>query len=242
MSITLFGWGPLFGVRGPSPFVLKAEIQLQLLGVEFTRAIADLDTVKKHKAPYVKLDDGSIIEDSTFIRFHFERALGKDLDRGLSAEQRAAAWGLERMFEDRLSFIMAHERWLVPENFKRGPAIFFARVPEAARASVIEGVLDDLAKRQHSQGLGRHSREERMTLAARDITAAARQLGDKRYMFGDRPTALDAAAFGVLTACAAPIFDTELIGLVHEHENLRGYLGRMEAEFFRDGDWPAPPR
>ncbi len=242
MSITLFGWGPLFGVRGPSPFVLKAEIQLQLLGVDFTRAIADLDAVQKHKAPYVKLDDGTIIEDSTFIRFHFEKALGKDLDQGLSAEQRAAAWGLERMLEDRLAFILGHERWLVPENFKKGPAIFFAGVPEAARAAVIEGVLEDLKKRQYGMGVGRHSRAERMTLAAHDITAAARQLGDKPYMFGERPTALDAAAFGVLSACAAPIFDTALIGLVHQHENLRGYLGRMEAAYFRDGDWPAMGR
>lgn len=241
MSITLFGWGPLFGVRGPSPFVLKTEIQLQMLGVDFTRAIADLETVKKHKAPYVKLDDGTLVEDSTFIRLHFEAALGKDLDHGLTAEQRAASWGLERMLEDRLTFIMAHERWLIPANFKKGPAVFFMRVPEAARAKVIEGVLDDLEKRQHSQGIGRHSREERMTLATRDIGAIAAQLGDKPYLFGQEPTALDAAAFGVLSACVAPIFDTPLIGLVRKHENLSRYLERMEARYFRDGDWPAPP-
>ncbi|MFO0608357.1 MAG: glutathione S-transferase family protein [Polyangiales bacterium] len=236
---TLYGWGPMFGIRGPSPFVLKAEVQLQMLGVAYGRALADLDSVSKHKAPYVRLDDGRVLEDSTFIRFHFEEALGRDLDEGLSAEQRAAAWGLERMLEDRLSFIMVHERWLEGDNFRRGPALFFGRVPEAARAAVIEGVLADTRKRLHSQGIGRHTRDERMALAARDVGAVAAQLGGKPYLFGDRPTALDAAAFGVLSACAAPVFDTPLIGIVRGHENLNGYLARMEARYFRNGDWDA---
>lgn len=121
MSITLFGWGPLFGVRGPSPFVLKTEIELQMLGVDFTRAIADLETVKKHKAPYVKLDDDTLIEDSTFIRLHFEAALGKDLDNGLTAEQRAASWGLERMLERGSAHLHhgARALRLIPANFKK---------------------------------------------------------------------------------------------------------------------------
>ena len=41
-------------------------------------AVADLESVPKRKAPYVR--DGEVLfEDSTFIRAHFERKLGKDL-------------------------------------------------------------------------------------------------------------------------------------------------------------------
>src|SRR6187431_1840344 len=111
MTTTLFGWGPMFGARGPSPFVLKSDIQLQMLGVRFERAIADLDAVTKHKAPYVR-DGEQIIEDSTFIRAHFERKVDRNLDAKLTREQCAAAWALERLLEDRLYFIMVHERWL----------------------------------------------------------------------------------------------------------------------------------
>lgn len=218
---------------------MKAEIQLQMLGIDFVRAIADLDTVSKRKAPYVKLQDGSLIQDSTFIRFHFEEALGKDLDAGLTPEQRAAAWGLERMLEDRLVYIMMHERWLEPENFKKGPAIFFARIPEQVRNSIIEGAIADLKKSSHVQGLGRHSREERMMLAKRDIGAIAAQLGDKQFLFGDEPKALDASAFGVLTACSAPIFETPLRDILASHANLKPYLARVEAKYFEDGAWPS---
>jgi hypothetical protein len=49
----------MFGAPSPSPYVIKCDMQLQMLGVNFTRAIADLEAVSKHKAPYVK-DDGQI--------------------------------------------------------------------------------------------------------------------------------------------------------------------------------------
>src|SRR5688572_30809768 len=170
MTTTLFGWGPMFGVRGPSPFVLKTDMQLQMLGVRFERAIADLEGVSKHKAPYVR-DGELLIEDSTFIRAHFERKLDRHLDSRLTREQRAAAWALERLLEDRLYFIAVHERWLEDANFFKGPAQFFGDVPEAQRAAVMAQVRDGLREMLVRHGLGRHSRAERMELAARDIAA-----------------------------------------------------------------------
>ncbi|MEZ5947120.1 MAG: hypothetical protein R3C13_01215 [Hyphomonas sp.] len=102
--ITLYGWGPMFGCPSPSPFVMKADIQLQMLGVDFTRAIADLESVPKHKAPYV-IDDGQLVEDSNFIRQHFEQKLGKQLYAGMSGRDLAASWALERMAEGQLTKI-----------------------------------------------------------------------------------------------------------------------------------------
>lgn len=233
---TLYGWPPMFGARGPSPFPLKADIQLQMLCVPFDRKIADLESVSKHKAPYVE-DDGEIIQDSTFIRWHFERKLGEDLDAGLNLEQRAAAWAMERMLEDRLYHIIVSERWLEPGNFERGPQAFFMGVPEAMRQKVMDDALASLRTMHQRHGLGRHTRAERMMLADCDIAAASALLGEKIFMFGDKPTALDAAAYGMLALAAAPAFDTPLIGLVEKRENLGPYLARMDALFFDDAMW-----
>jgi glutathione S-transferase len=142
------------------------------------------------------------------------------------------------MLEDRLVFIMAHDRWLEPENFKKGRALFFQRVPEQARQGVIEGVLADLKRGLHHQGVGRHTREERMRLAARDIGALATQLADKPYLFCSAPSALDATAFGVLSSCDAPVFDSPLRGIIASHDNLNPYLERMDARYFVDATWP----
>lgn len=234
----LYGWGPMFGAPSPSPFVIKCDMQLQMLGVNFTRAIADLERVPKHKAPYVE-DDGRIIEDSTFIRLYFEEKLGDDLDEGLTLEQRGMAWGLERMLEDRLSMIMAHERWLVDANFDKGPRQFFMGVPEPQHSALCKDVREQLHTMMVRHGIGRHTREERMMLAERDISAIAAVLGDKPYLFGDTPKAVDASAFGVLASCATNFFDTPLSGLVREHTNLRKYIERIEWRYFGEIVWPA---
>ncbi len=235
---TLYGWGPMFGLRGPSPFVLKTDIQLQMLGVAFDRRTADLEAVKKHKAPYVQ-DGAEIIEDSSFIRWHFEQKLGRSLDTGLTPEQRSHGWALERMLEDRLYLIMVHERWLEDANFFKGPAQFFAGVPEAARPQVMADRRADLRTVMQGQGIGRHSRGERLELAAHDIAAVSEALGDKPFLFGDQPSAPDAAAYGVISCCGARFFDTPLTAFVDRHANLRPYLTRMEERFFDDTQWRA---
>lgn len=236
----LFGWGPMFGTRGPSPFVMKCDIQLQMLGVSFERQVADLESVSKHKAPYVK-DGDQIVQDSVFIRRHFEAKLGMDLDAGLTPTQRASAWAMERMLAEHLIPIMAMERWGVDANFEKGPASFFAGVPEAAREAVKAEVREQLLATMVAQGVGRHSREERMELAARDIAAAADFLGDQDFMFGDDPSAVDAMAFAALASCGTAFFDTPLVDMVAGQKNVSGYLTRMESRFFKGVEWPPMP-
>ncbi len=235
---TLYGWGPMFDAPSPSPFVLKTDIQLQMLEVPLDRATAALESAPKHKAPYV-MDEGRMIEDSAFIRRHFEQKLGRDLDAGLTPAERGAAWALERLLEDRLAMIVTSERWLDDGNFAKGPAQFFLAVPEPMRAQVMHEARDGIARMHAVQGLGRHSREERMTLASWDIAAVAAMLGEKPYVFGRAPTAVDAVAYGVLASCATRFFDSALPTLVAEHPNLMDFIGRMEARYFAEQRWPA---
>lgn len=238
MATTLYGWGAAFGAPSPSMYVIKADIQLQMLGVAFDRAIADLESVDKHKAPYVR-DDDVLVQDSTFIRWHFEQKLGLDLDAGLSAEQRGAAWALGTALEGRLSTIAVNERWMIDANFDRGPRLFFAAVPDDMRDAIIAQVRDDHAKSMQGNGIGRFTAAERVQLAAADVAAAADILGAKPYFFGDAPTAVDASAFGVLASCATRYFDSELPGIIESHANIVAYLERMQTRFFAEERWPA---
>lgn len=238
MTITLYGWGPMFGLRSPSPYVMKSDIQLQMLGLEFARQMPDLETVSKHKAPYVR-DGDQLIQDSTFIRAHFEQKLGKDLDAGLNAEQRAVAWSVERLLEDRLHFIMLHERWIEDDNFARGPGQFFAPIPEPMRAGITEKARGEVKAMLHRHGIGRHSRDERMSLAARDIAAVSTLLGDKTFLFGDEPSAVDAAAYGELASSGTAFFDSKLPSIIDAHANLRSYIGRMDELYFGHAGWSA---
>jgi glutathione S-transferase len=237
--ITLYGWGPLFDCPSPSNYVMKTDIQLQMLGVDFNRAIADLESVPKHKAPYV-MDGDLLVEDSNFIRAHFEKKLGRSLAAGLSDEDSVTSWALERMAEDHLATIMAMERWLKDDNFFKGPAVFFSDVPEPARDGVMKGVREAMAATQQARGMGRHSEAERMQLAAWDLQAIAIQLAGQEYLFGDEPTVADAAVSAVLISCATEFFDTPLTGLVRGHTNLIDYMDRMTTKYLAKSRWPVP--
>src|SRR4051794_27366484 len=99
--ITLYAFGPAFGLPDPSPFVTKAEVLLKMAGQPFRIDTGGFNKAPKGKLPYID-DGGEKIGDSTFIRQHLERKYGIDFDNGLSAEQRAVAWAFEKMAEDNL--------------------------------------------------------------------------------------------------------------------------------------------
>lgn len=235
---TLYGWGPMFGCPSPSPYVMKTDIQLQMLGVDFDRAIADLDSVSKHKAPYVE-DDGEIIEDSNFIRAYFERKLGKSLMDGLTPRQQAQSWAFERMAEGHLHLVMAGERWMIDENFRKGPAMFFMDAPEAMREQIMTETRETMRTTRYNSGIGRHSRDEQLQLAAWDIAAIAAQLGDQLFLFGGEPGVADASVSAMLISSATPYFDTPLSGIVNDYDNLAGYMRRMSERYLEHQRWPS---
>lgn len=236
--ITFYGWGPMFDCPSPSPYVMKSDMQLQMLGADFKRAYADLESVPKRKAPYI-MDGTLLVEDTNFIRAHIEAKLGRSLADGLDDAQRAASWALERMAEGHLGGVMLMERWLKDANFEKGPAQFFYDVPEPARAGVMKQVREGIAATQYESGLGRHSEAERMQLAAWDLDAIASQLAGQDYLFGDRPTAADASVSAFLISSATEYFDTPLTTLVRGHGNLVDYMDRIKARFFAKNPWPA---
>src|SRR5207237_862463 len=88
--ITLYTFGPAFGLPDPSPFVMKAEVLLKMAGLVYRTDTKGLRRAPKGKLPYIE-DDGERIADSTFIRWHVERKYGIDFDRGLARQEPGAA-------------------------------------------------------------------------------------------------------------------------------------------------------
>jgi len=122
--ITLYTFGPKLGLPDPSPFCMKAQVLLKMAGLEFETATANLKKAPKGKAPYME-DDGIVVPDSTFIRFHLEDKYDIDFDKGLNDSERAAAWAFEKLCEDHLYWAIVYDRWMDDENFNAGPVQFF---------------------------------------------------------------------------------------------------------------------
>ena len=225
--IVLYGFGPLFALPDPSPFVMKSEVQLKMSGLPFRRDRAAPPQAPKGKIPFIAEGDATI-GDSTFIRAHIERVHGIDLDAGLNAEQRARAWMAERMLEDHIYWALVYSRWMDDANWAKGPSQFFTGAPE----EVARGARERTKAALFSHGLGRHTPGEIATLAARSIASLSAELGDKPYLTGEQVCGADATMFGMVAGILTPYFDTPLRDAAQEHPNLIAYRDRMMARYY----------
>ncbi|MCK1323584.1 glutathione S-transferase family protein [Bradyrhizobium sp. 156] len=229
--IIVHGFGAYFGMPDGSPFVMKTMIQLKLAGLEYEHRASGVAKAPRGKVPYIE-DDGEIISDSTLIRRHIERKYKVDLDAGLTVEQRAAAWSLEKMAEDHLYFALIDLRWRDDHNFEVGPAHFFDRLPILLRSLVRRIGRARMTKTLYLQGTSRLSRASVEENAGADIDAVAVLLGERQYMMGDEATAVDGFIYGVLANLLVPIFETDLRRRIEIHPNLTAYVERLSQRFF----------
>ncbi|GAB4815055.1 hypothetical protein N2152v2_002101 [Parachlorella kessleri] len=90
------------------------------------------------------------------------------------------------------------------------------------------------------QGMGRHAPEDVLLLMDQDLEAISTLLGDKPFLFGDRPYEVDASVFGILDTIlyhkgAVP----QLEVLVRKkYPNLVEYTDRIRATYFGAGYQP----
>ena len=231
--IKLYGFMPAWGLIDPSTYVTKAMTLFKMANVPFERCRADLESVSKHKAPYIVLSDGSLIQDSTFIKAYLERQ-GADFSGGYTARELAFGFGLERLCENHLNWILTNGRWLNDENFKKGPRMFFMGAPEAIRDTVIEKVKAEVAAGHWAHGISRHSEEEIFELGRLDIDALNDALGDNDFILGQRPCGFDASIFASLYGLSTPHFDIPTGAYVRENRRLMAYIDRMKALYISD--------
>ncbi|HYD78911.1 MAG TPA: glutathione S-transferase family protein [Paucimonas sp.] len=229
--ITLHTFGPALGLPDTSPFVTKAMLLLKIAGLPYKPTRKGFGKAPKGKLPYIE-DDGAIVADSTFIRLHIEKKYGIDLDRGLSQEQRAIAWSVEKMLEDHLYWAVVEARWCDDANFARGPATYFNSVPWPMRGVVAAMVRGKIRNMLKAHGMGRHSKDEIALLATKDIEALAAILGDKPYLMGDAPCGVDATAGAWVIGMLCKHFETPIRTAAEKHPNLVAYGERMLREYF----------
>jgi glutathione S-transferase len=229
--ILLYTFGPYFGLPDPSPFVMKAEVLLKMANLPFETDTGGFSKAPKGKLPYV-VDGGETIADSSLIRLHIERKYGFDFDAGLSPAERGIAWAFEKMCEDHLYWAGLHARWMIDENFDKGPHRFFDSAPAPLRPFIIAMVRRQVRRNLWGHGMGRHTVAEMDQLAVRDIDAIADFLGDKAYLMGGRPCGADASIFPFVAHALCPLFATAIRTRAEQKSNLVAYRDRLMAQYF----------
>ncbi len=236
--LELYQFGPAWGLPDPSPFCIKLELWLKMAGIEY-RSIADGDTRKapKEKIPYIKID-GEVIGDSELIIANLKQRFGDAVDSDLTAEQQACSHLITRMMHDSFYWVLIHCRWFEGSGWKQVGPTLFANLPGPMKLLVPPIVRRSLKKSLHSQGLGRHSPEERMQFGCDDVDALVTLLGDKDFFMGDKPHEADATVQGFLISFIGPPIENPVKQYLISQPTLVDYYQRMNSRFYPD--IPAP--
>ncbi len=229
--ITLYTFGRRFGLPDPSPFVCKAEVLLRMAGLDYRTETGGIRKAPKGKLPFID-DDGTFVADSHFIRAHLERKHKIDFDLGLSDRDKAIGWAAERMCEEHLYWAVIDSRWLVEDNWQKGPWHFFDFAPAPLRPLIRFIVRRQVKRDLWSHGLGRHARSDIESLAKRDLDAIAAILGDKPWLLGPEPTGFDASVWSSVTSALCPHFRSPIGEHGRSLPNLVAYRDRGMKRWF----------
>lgn len=217
------------GTPNPSPFCVKLEAALTLAGITYElKTIQNPAVAPKGKAPFIEID-GERIGDSTLILNMLKSKGILDLDRDLTARQKAESHALQRMGEERLYWAMVYHRWMEPENWPKLSRAFFSSFPMPLRYVIPVLAKRGVTRQLMGHGMGLHSRDEIYNLAAADLDALSDFLGDQDFYFGSKPTLADATLYGLFVNIILPAFAGPLKDYASGKQNLVDHAKRMQA-------------
>ncbi len=221
-----------WGLPSISPFCLKLDLYLRIADIP-SRTVVDATPFRgpKGKLPWIE-HEGKKIGDSGFIIEYLETRFGCDPSAGLSAAERAVSLSMRRLIEENLYWAMVFDRWMVEENWRAFRDVVLGGVPFPLRRVVAFFARRGVRSQLRGHGIGLHSRHEIHAIGRRDIGAIADFLGDKPFLLGERPTEIDAIAYGLLpnimnVPIASPIKDEAL-----QRANLVAYVERLRNRYF----------
>ncbi|KRZ10267.1 Uncharacterized protein T11_5437, partial [Trichinella zimbabwensis] len=220
-----------------SPFSLKLETWLRMNEIPYESIAVDMtNTSKKGQLPFVELN-GKEIADSNFIIDELSVHFKKEDCEDKTALEKATLRAFESLIEDSLLWVVVvirsnHCDVLFNDNsfIRLLPAAF--RPIRAIAAKIFSNKLKTKA---FHQGIGRHTLTEVTTIGQNLVKAISVFLGDKTYLSGEKPTKLDAVAFGHLSQLWYTPVESELKKYIEsECANVVQYLERMKTSFWPD--------
>ena len=230
--IRLHQFAPAFGLPNASPFCMKLETYLRMVGLPYELVNSgDVLRAPKGKLPFID-DDGTRVADTSFIIEYLKGRYGDPLDAALSPEQAAVATAFQRLLEEDLYWAVVQTRWVEDAGWQTTRDAFFGALPVPLRWIVPPLARRGLRSEMRGHGMGRHGAAEIHAIGCRDVTAVADFLADKPFMLGAAPTSLDASAYAFLANLLWAPVDSPIQRHARARPTLEAFCQRMKARYF----------
>ena len=185
-----------------SPFCLKMETYLKAAQVPYENKLTvSMGKSRKSKMPMI-LDNGELVEDSTFIIEHLKQKHGIDLDKHLNQEQKAIAKAFQWLCEKSIVDIVVHFRWVDQTNWPKFRDVIFRGAPWFIKGTVANIMARSIRKTLHKHGMGRFSDIEKLKILDDNLSAISTYLGAKQFFFGDQVSTIDTVLYAHLVQVA----------------------------------------
>ena len=238
--ITLYTTFPKWGLPSFSPPCMKLETWLRMANLPYrslTELHLHLEKAPKGKVPFIDYQ-GQLIGDSTLIIEMFKEKEGIDLDRGLTASERAISLAFRRMLKENIYWGVVDIRYNMRENWRIYreiiASVLYPGVAPTEWEPLIEQFGERIRTQMYNHGMGRHSSSEICQMISADLQALSDFLADKPFFMGERPTTLDATAYASIGNVIKPPFKSPIVEYVAKLDNLCQHYERMRKQFFSD--------
>lgn len=131
-------------------------------------------------------------------------------------------------------------RWLSDYGESKRKKMFaklFGHLLFPLKHLLVYRIKSKIRKDLWSQGIGRHSEQDLYGIAERDLLAVSDILGEKKFLFGEKPCLADAGLFAFIAAsawdCPGSPFD---ILLKSKAKNLDTHARRIKELYYPDWD------
>ncbi|MCW9035848.1 MAG: glutathione S-transferase family protein [Alphaproteobacteria bacterium] len=230
--IHLHQFFPAFGFSTASSFCLKMETYMRMAEIPYEIIVVD-DPRKSPvgKLPYIT-DGAETITDSDFIIAYLKEKYGNPLDEWLNPEQKAQALTIQRTIEESLYWSAMYSRWVDPKGWEKLQPAFFKVIPWPVRGLISTLIRKKITRDLKGHGRGLHNKANVAAIGMTDIDALSTLLGDKSYFMGDKPSSVDACAYGLLALIAYVPIESPLKEHLLTKTNLIAHTDRIKAAYF----------
>ena len=216
--LSLYSYPTLFGVADNNGYGLKVFAFLKLADVPFVhRHTFDASQAPRQQLPYI-VDEGEALGDSDSIIAHLIRRYSLTIDAGLNVAQHDTAHLIGRMLDD-LYWVMSYSRWKDEEFWPDFRAALRREHPSVNDES-LEKARAYNSQRYYYQGIGRFSPAAAYARGLADLQVLADLLPPRDYMYGSKPTSIDASIYGFIANIYYYPIETPLKKFVDSHSNL----------------------
>ncbi|KXS16968.1 hypothetical protein M427DRAFT_154105 [Gonapodya prolifera JEL478] len=262
-SFLVNSWVAAYDLPTADPFGLSVMVYLSVASVEFT-VMESTEAALPPSGQLPSLQDGPYYVSGTSKIFGHLKRKGYDLDTELSNKEKAECAAYTALIEDKLYDALVHTRFSDHQNYLSSTQTHLSRaapfpdrywIPQQLRSAGVERTtrFKKSAWVPHtdlwtSSPASERDLQERRTDGENEVFVHARncyqalsaKLGTHPYIFGKRPSSLDAVLLGhILHHLADPaphLTNTTLrIILTTEFPSLVAYAERLKTRFIPEG-------